>query len=161
MQYSTTEFETLYKQCFPSSMKLALSYLHDEDEARDIVQEVFIKLWESERLVGNPLAFTLRSVKNACVNRINMLDTRERIRQRISLENPPDDCSQEKRHEEVLSSMQRLLTTRELQVVEKLYREGLSYRETSETLGISVATVNKHIVTALKKLRTHFKIGNS
>lgn len=38
MEYSTTEFETLYRQCFPPAMRLAVSMLHEEDEARDIVQ---------------------------------------------------------------------------------------------------------------------------
>lgn len=47
MEYSTTEFETLYIQCFPPSMRLAMSLLHEEDGASDVVQEVFLKLWES------------------------------------------------------------------------------------------------------------------
>ena len=42
MQYSTTEFETLYLQCFPPAKRLAISLLHEEDEARDVVHEVFL-----------------------------------------------------------------------------------------------------------------------
>ncbi len=37
-RYSKNEFEILYKRCFPSSMRLAVSLLHEEDEARDVVQ---------------------------------------------------------------------------------------------------------------------------
>ncbi|MCM1356381.1 MAG: sigma-70 family RNA polymerase sigma factor [Staphylococcus sp.] len=161
MQYSTTEFETLYTRCFPPSMRLAMSLLHEEDEARDVVQEVFIKLWESDIRIENPTAFLMRSVRNACLNRINMLDTREKIRQRLTLEAPPDDVDFEQRDEEVMSAIQRLLTPREREVVDRIYTEGMSYKEAAENLEVSVAAVNKNIVSALKKLRTHFKTGKS
>ena len=48
MQYSTTEFETLYIRCFQPSMRMAMSLLHEEDEARDVVHEVFLKLLDVE-----------------------------------------------------------------------------------------------------------------
>ena len=161
MGYSTTEFETLYTQCFPPSMRLAMSLLHEEDDARDVVQEVFLKLWESNIRIENPTAFIIRSVRNACLNRINALDIRDKIHQRIMLAAPPDDFDIEGRNEEVMSAIQKLLTPRERDVVDRIYTEGLSYKETAHNLEVSVAAVNKNIVSALKKLRTHFKTGKS
>lgn len=161
MGYSTTEFETLYTQCFPPSMRLAMSLLHEEDDARDVVQEVFLKLWESNIRIENPTAFIIRSVRNACLNRISMLDTRDKIHQRIMLDAPPHDFDLEGRNEEVMSAIQKLLTPRERDVVDRIYAEGLSYKETAHNLEVSVAAVNKNIVSALKKLRTHFKTGKS
>lgn len=162
MQYTVTEFETLYKRCLPPSMRLAFSLLHDEHEARDIVQGVFLKLWESEARVENPMTFVMRSVRNACLNRINMLDTHDKILRRITLESPPDDYDAElQNNEEILSAISKLLTKREQEIVERIYTEGMSYKETAESLGISVSAVNKNIVSALKKLRNHFKIGKS
>lgn len=161
MEYSTTEFETLYRQCFPPAMRLAVSMLHEEDEARDIVQEVFLKLWESNIRVENPLAFIIRAVRNACLNRINMLDTRHRIHQRIMLDAPPDDVDIDVRNDEIRSAIRRLLTPREQEVVDRIYSEGMSYKEAAENLEVSVAAVNKNIVLALKKLRKHFKPGKS
>lgn len=161
MEYSTTEFETLYTQYFPPSMRLAMSLLHEEDDARDVVQEVFLKLWESNIRIENPTAFIIRSVRNACLNRISMLNTRDKIHQRIMLDAPPDDFDIEGRNEEVMSAIQKLLTPRERDVVDRIYTEGLSYKETAHNLEVSVAAVNKNIVSALKKLRTHFKTGKS
>lgn len=57
----------------------------------------------------------------------------------------------------VQSAVQSLLSGRERQVVDKIYAEGLSYKETAERLDVSVSMINKCIVSALKKLRTHFK----
>lgn len=161
MGYTTTEFETLYTRCFTPSMRMAMSLLHEEDEARDVVQEVFLRLWESGNRVENPVAFILRSVRNGSLNRINMLDTREKIRQKMTLEPPPDEFDPEQRNEEVRMAITRLLTPREQQIINKIYVERLTYKEAAESLGISVAAVNKNIVAALKKLRTHFKTGKS
>ena len=161
MQYSTTEFETLYIQCFPTAMRLALSLLHEEDEARDVVHEVFLRLWESDAKADNPTAYIIRSVRNACVSRIRKLGIRERVISHLMLEPPPDDLDYEQRNEEVMMAVQRILTSREREVVDKVYSEGLSYKDTAASLGVSVAAVNKNIVGALKKLRTHFKTVKS
>lgn len=161
MQYSTKEFKTLYTKCFPPAMRLAMSLLHDEDEARDMVQEVFLRLWESRIQVDNPPAFIIRAVRNASINRINMLETHERILKGLFLEQPPDNITIEQHNDEIVSAIRRLLTPREQQVVDKIYSEELSYKDTAEKLGISIAAVNKYIVSALKKLRTHFKTDRS
>lgn len=161
MRNSTTEFETLYRQCFPPSMRLAMSLLHEEDEARDIVQEVFLRILESNIRMENPMAVIIRSVRNACLNRISKLDTREKIRQRLTLQSATVDSETGLNHEEVLSAVKQLLTPREQQIVDRIYSEGMSYKEASENLGVSEATINKHIVTALKKLRNHFKTCKS
>ena len=126
MQYSTSEFETLYIQCFPASMRLAMSLLHEEDEARDVVHEVFLKLWESEEKAENPSAYILRSVRNTSLSRIRKLDVREKVKLKLVLEPPPDDFDYERRNEEVRTAVRSLLTSRERQVVEKIYTEGLS-----------------------------------
>lgn len=157
MQYSITEFEAIYLRSFPPSMRLAASMLHDDDEARDVVQEVFLKLWESETALENPQAFIIRSVRNTCLNRIAAMDTRERFRRRLSLEEPDDTVDIEMRDAEVQAAVRTLLSPRERQVVDKIYAEGLSYKKAAEHLDVSVALINKSIVSALKKLRTHFK----
>lgn len=86
MAYSISEFESLYTGIFPPAMKLAMSLLHDESEARDAVQEVMMKLWESEVVIVNPQAFVLRSVRNTCINAINSKQVRERVMQKLTLD---------------------------------------------------------------------------
>lgn len=161
MQYSAAEFETLYIQSFPPAMRLALSLLHEEDEARDAVHEVFLKLWEADVKADNPNAYVMRSVRNTCISRIRRLDVRERVRSQLMLEPPPDDFDYDQRSEEVRRAIDRILTSRERQVVGKIYAEGLSYKDASLSLGVSVASINKNIVAALKKLRNHFKTDRS
>lgn len=157
MPYSSSEFKTIYLRCFPPCMRMAICLLHSEDEARDTVQESFLKLWETDMDVINPDAFLIRSVRNACINRINSASTRERIRKQLPVGPIIEETDIERRDEEVREAVDRLLTGRERQVVDKIYSEGLSYKEAAESLDVSVATINKNIVAALKKLRIHFK----
>lgn len=138
-----------------------MSLLHDEDEARDVLHEVFLKLWESESRVDNPSAYIIRSVRNACVSRIRKLEIREKVKSKLMLEPPPDDFDYERRNAEVMTAIRRLLTSRERQVVDKIYTDGLSYKEAAASLGVSVAAVNKNVVGALRKLRSYFKTGKS
>lgn len=138
-----------------------MSLLHEEDEARDVVHEVFLRLWESNIRAENPAAFLARAVRNACLNRIDKLDTRERIRQRIMLQPPADDFDADRRNDEVRLAMRRLLTPREQEVVDRIYSDGMSYKEAAESLDVSVAAINKNIVSALKKLRIHFKTAKA
>lgn len=77
------------------------------------------------------------------------------------LDAPTDDVDIDVRNDEIKSAIRRLLTPREQEVVDRIYSEGMSYKEAAENLEVSVAAVNKNIVLALKKLRKHFKPGKS
>lgn len=163
MSYTAEEFETLYTSCFTPSMRLALSLLRDQDEARDAVHEVFVRLWQSTLHIDNPQAFVIRSVRNACITRLNALSTREKIHRRLALSAPEadDDTDIEDQHEEVRTAVRLLLSERERQALERVYSHGQSYKEAADHLGLSVASIHKNLVNALKKLRTHFKTAQT
>lgn len=161
MQFSISEFEEIYHQCYQAAFKLAFSMLHEEDEARDVVNEVFLRLWESKSPIENSKAFLIRSVRNTCINQINRRSIREKVEQKLMLNSPSEELDFEQRNEDIRLAVRCLLTEREQQVIEKIYSEGLSYKETAENLNVSTSTVNKNIVSALKKLRTYFKTSRS
>ena len=61
---------------------------------------------------------------------------------------------------EILDAIENDLTPQAGRILYLRYGEGKSYRETAEILGISISAVNKHVVKALKKLRTKFLKNN-
>lgn len=159
MHYSTSEFETIYTRCFPPALRLAINLLHNEDEARDVVHEVFLRLWESDVIVENPPAFILSSVRNACLNHIRSIDIRDRIRKRLMIQPPPltdDDYDPERQDEEIRIAVSKL-TPRQQQIIHRIYTDGMSYNQTAESLGVSFSAVNKNMVAAFKKLRIILK----
>lgn len=70
MRFSSFEFKSVYITCFPAAMRQAMSILHCEDEAGDVVQEVFLKLWESDVVIDNHKAFIMRSVRKCVSGRL-------------------------------------------------------------------------------------------
>lgn len=138
-------------------MRLAFSFLHDEDDARDVVQEVFTKLWESNSIVSSHQAFIIRATRNACLNRIKATGIRERIVNSFPLEPDDEDESTDERYADVHQTLPSILTDRERQVIDRIYSEGMSYKDAAKSLDLSVSAINKYTVNALRKLRNHFK----
>lgn len=156
MSYPLSEFEHTYKRLYPPALRLAMSMLHDEHEARDVVQNVFVKVWESEIAIENIEAYVIRAVRNNCLNTINKSRMIDRVHQSLTLMVEDDAEATEYRDQQVSLAVKVLLSPREQQVVDSVYRQGLSYKESARLLNISVASINKNIVSSLKKLRTHF-----
>ena len=107
-------------------MRLAFSFLHDEDDARGVVQEVFTKLWESNSIVSSHQAFIIRATRNACLNRIKATDIRERIVNSFPLEPDDEDESTGEIYADVHQTLPSILTDRERQVIDRIYSEGMS-----------------------------------
>lgn len=65
------DFKSLFEVLYPPLCLFANSYLHDMDTSKDIVQEVFIKIWEKKPSFKNyntAKAYFYTTVKNRCLN---------------------------------------------------------------------------------------------
>ena len=65
--------------------------------------------------------------------------------------------SDEKLIEAVNRYVEERLTPQTGRIIKMHYNEDQSYKDISSELGISLSTVNKHIVQGLRKLRSTFK----
>ena len=57
---SNTEFETIYEEYKNLVYNLALSYVHNQEDAQDIAQEVFVKIYQRFHIY-NPAASSLKT----------------------------------------------------------------------------------------------------
>ena len=154
MQGKEKIFEQLFHSHYEAMYRLAFTYLHDKEESRDIVSEVFARLWDSGLPVRADMQrpFLLACIRNRCLNVIARKSRDERLRRLYPLEQSYTQIPEEAIENDLTPQAGRILYLR--------YGEGKSYRETAEILGISISAVNKHVVKALKKLRTKFLKNN-
>ena len=73
-------FECLYNDYFVYLCACANSYIFNAEEAQDIVNEVFMKLWYKRGDLFFPIhSYLVRSVQNGCLNYLRSLHSRERV----------------------------------------------------------------------------------
>jgi RNA polymerase sigma-70 factor (ECF subfamily) len=155
-------FDEIYDLYSHKLFSFVFKILKDDDEAEDIVQEVFVKIWESREKLGdykllNSYIFTIAYNNSIDLirKRINSSKYLEHLKNSsINQENTP--FISELEYDELSIKMEKLISNlpERQQQVYLLHREkGLSYSEIAEQLGISKNTVENHMVKALKYLR--------
>jgi RNA polymerase sigma-70 factor, ECF subfamily len=153
-------FGELFSEYYQPLCRWCAKYVSDPQEAEEIVQDTFVKLWEkrSDLQIGVSLnAYLYRSVTNRALNHQNHLKVRKAhndytVASAESYVISPDELENEEliaRYERALAAMpekrrQAFLMSR---------NEGLKYAEIAERLSVSVKTVEAHLSNALEDLR--------
>jgi len=154
------------KSVLPVSKKLlrfATHFLHDEDEARDVVQDVFLKLWQRKETleeIENIEAFAMRMTRNRCLDvmRANKTvpideDTDRRLKAKTidvhSKVELSESANQIKSLIYKLPDLQR--TVMQLRDIEQL-----SYEEIAEATDLKVNAIRVNLSRARKKVRDEF-----
>ena len=81
MTMTKSDLEILFKTHYATMFRLAMSFLYDEDEARDVVSDVFTSLLDGGLAIRsyNARGFLLTCVRNSCINVIRHKHMRERF----------------------------------------------------------------------------------
>lgn len=147
----------------------AKNYIQANEDAENVVQDVFVVLWEKKdelELSCTLTTYLFTLVKNRCLNYLRHKLIEEEFNTQMkeelgfklyALESLEYSYPSEKELQAVIQRALDALPERCREVFIKSRIEGLKYKEISEELGISVNTVENHIVTALKKLRVALK----
>ncbi len=118
--------------------RLASGWLHNEDDASDVLQEAFVRLWTSYRHVDEPReveALSIRVVRNACSD---VLRKRQTLVAIDDVEEPAADVSDSKSREEAFNEVERLIEER----LSPLQRRVMQMREYE---GLSVADIARQM----------------
>jgi RNA polymerase sigma-70 factor (family 1) len=155
-------FDQIYELYSHKLFSFVFRILKDETEADDVVQEVFVKIWESREKLGdykllNSYIFTIAYNNSIDLIRkkINNNKYLEHLKISATINFTPSIVSQIE-FDELNNEVEKLivkLPERQKQVYLLHREEGLTYPEIAERLGISKNTVENHMVKALKYLR--------
>lgn len=149
--------ELLFTQYYKSLVLWADVFLKNIPESEDLVHDFIVRLWEKRMFIHlSPItlkSYLYNAIKNSAINKIKKKDP---LRKYVlcDLQFP---CIQDDLFEQMLISRIEeeivKLPKRSREIVELVYLKGKSYKQTADTLGISVATVKTLLVHSLKKLR--------
>lgn len=155
-------FKKVFESYFSSLCVFAFKFVKDEELAKDIVQEVFVKIWNSgiefESEKSMKVYFYL-ATKNTCFDHLK----------KEKRKNLTNDLSEADRIEDdaVVNEIIREETYRMLEeaieqlpekerIVVRLNLKALTNQEIAEEMGVSVNTVKTHKLLAFRKLRELF-----
>ena len=169
MLYLKEDFEKLYKLYYPKMFAFAKNYVPVNEDAENIVHDVFLTLWQRKEEIE--ISFTLTTylftlVKNRCLNFLRHKLIEEEYNSQMkeelgfklyALEAFDYSYQSEEELQEIIRRALDTLPERCREIFIKSRIEGLKYKEISDELGISVNTVENQMVTALKKLRVALK----
>ena len=161
MEEKTRHIESLFKQHYQAMYRLAFMMLHDEEESRDIVHDVFARLLDGDIRFdsGKAEAFLLSCVRNSCLNVMRSHDYRERAMRDFPINDEASDDSEaiEREIKALQNGNSRLTPPVCREVILLHYRHGLTFKEIATRLGVSETTIYKHLRNALNQLRLTIK----
>ncbi|WP_256010883.1 RNA polymerase sigma factor [Desertivirga xinjiangensis] len=157
----TAQFNSVYYETHKKLYSTVLKLCRDEEQTFDILQKVYLQLWEKWDTVKDksnlyPLLFTY--AKNMYID-----DLRRECRRREAIEDiartaeisGPDGESQIKRKEymKAINMVISRLTSRRREVVQLYLDEGLTRKKIAEHLSVSPNTIDNHLQESLNILR--------
>lgn len=156
-------FQHIYTIYAPRLTGKLMQLLRSEELAEDVLQDIFVKIWEIRTTIDleqNFAAFLYKMAANRSKNvfRRNLYD--ELMRNQIGQDtgyNPIEDAMNESEAKALLDAALNKLTPRQREVYTLHKLEGRSYQEISERLKISSSAINHHLQEAGKKLRMALK----
>ena len=161
-------FDTIYEQYCKRLYGFVIRYVKQEADAEEIVQEVFIKIWENRRKIDVYSSFESYIFTISYNSAISLL--RKRVHEKKYLEHLKfsqefdltPELTDEIHFKELNEKIQTLLgelTPRQKEIFLLSREEGLTHEQIAKKLGISVNTVKNHIVTALSLLKSNIDNG--
>lgn len=157
-QKDNKAFQHLYGMYFTALKGLAVTYVKDEHEAEDLVQEVFITLLESTHRfesMDEVKYFLYNVLKNKCISHYRKQQVRNRYRQEmLEAEEPREDFWEKVLEEDIYAHLMAAIEALppQCRLVMQLSLEGLKIAEIAARLHISEDTVKEHKQNGKRKL---------
>ncbi|HOY50637.1 MAG TPA: RNA polymerase sigma-70 factor [Prolixibacteraceae bacterium] len=157
--------EELFNYYYPRLYRFARSFLKIEDGIEDILQEVFIRVWDHRRKIRNTAtfnAFIFTISRNLLLNELRNRLKDQKVRETLLKKSIAEEfmVSGEVDFRELESKVEEIITQlpdnhREYFVMSR--KEGLSNRAIAEKMGVSEKNVEYHLSRAVKILKEKLK----
>ncbi len=158
-------FDRLFDKYGGKILFLAKGYLGSHDDAKDLVQDVFIKIWKNRKNIKEHLSFRsylFTITYNSLYKAYQIKDKEEKSLsefQKNHVEQVSDPYLQVEYSELVkeVNKVVEILTPRQKDIFRLSREKGLSHKEIAELLSLSPRTVEVHIHDSIKQIKEHLK----
>ena len=162
---SQTAFEELYMRYKAPLFRYCNQYMHDEAEAEDIVQDIFVQIWvsrDSLQISTSFSGFIYTTAYHRVLKRWQQFDIHARYAQHILIHakestNETEEAVIDNDYKALMSEMMESLSPKQREVFRLSRVEGYTYKQIAEIMHLSVETVQEHASLALKKIKKQLK----
>jgi RNA polymerase sigma-70 factor (ECF subfamily) len=163
-------FDEIYSFFSVKLYKFVDSIIKSEQDAQDLVQEVFVKVWENRHRLKKKSSFNSYLFTVAYNSTISFLRKKVKEPQYVDFINSIQeeevelnfsDDSNENEVREKINLLIEQMPKKQREVFKLKYFQQMSYVEIAKNMGISVNTVENHIVRAHKFLKANLKNGST
>ncbi|MBS1566527.1 MAG: RNA polymerase sigma-70 factor, partial [Bacteroidetes bacterium] len=159
-------FTTLFFQYTGRLAAFITQLLQSDQWAEEIVQDVFMRLWQNRKLlrdVEHPSAYLYQMASNRTLDYIKKNAREVRLQYYVARRfNPREDANSTEEEldfreiEKLLGEATSRMPAQRRRIYQMVREEGLSHAEIAERLNISKHTVRNHMADALREIREYF-----
>ena len=159
-------FEELYTRYSNILYATAMKFLKEDADAQDVVQDVFIQIWDKAKLYdpakGKPLTWALTMTRNRSIDRIRAIQRRTRLRDDFEKETVADESAgirealsgvDASERTQILRDAVARLSPEQRKVINLAFFGGLTQSEIADRLGEPLGTVKARARRGLMKLK--------
>ncbi|MDN5213494.1 RNA polymerase sigma-70 factor [Fulvivirgaceae bacterium BMA12] len=157
-------FEELYDLYREPAIRFCNTILKDVEESENIIQEVFLKIWNKRETINPTLNFTsylFTIIKNSVFDQLKEIKKNEALKemywQNVLVYKAVDSDIKEERLLKVKKAVEELSEKRK-RIIKLNYEEGKSYEEIANQLNISKNTVKNQLIKAKQIIRKQLEV---
>jgi len=158
-------FARFYDQYSGLLFSIAFKILNDAKEAEDVLQEVFLQVWDKaghyDPRLGKPVSWAVTLTRNKSIDHIRSSHRRSRLMEQAATEmevhthngGTANESVRGRESAELISSAVAELPADQRKAIEMAFFSGLTQNEISETLKEPLGTIKARIRRGMLKLR--------
>ena len=170
--------EQLFRQNYSKMFHLARVLLGNDGEAEDVVQDIFLRIADSDRWRGFEIPdmevadlksasarksgnYLLVAVRNACLNRIRQKQLHEKVRNLLPIDSDADFQpidKQQERLEDIAAFVDGQMEEPHRSIFHLRFDEDLTIADIARRLGLNPNTTYKYLAQCMEHIRKHFNI---
>lgn len=159
-------FNILFRLYSARVYHFSYSYLKSMEEAEEIVQDTFIKIWENRATIDPSYSFSgfiFTVAHHLILNRIRKIRNENHCKAVLAVNsvNTQNETEEKVLHAELERVQQAALTElppRRKMIYQMIREEGMTYKQVAEQLNISVKTVESQMTEAIKHFRAKLSL---